>query len=176
MKRSRFSSFPLKDDFCASADGLDHEPDEPDRQSGDRPEAEVGSTVSTEQVGDRQHDHGHRNRLQQPEAGEAKRFVPHLVEAVIDLDPQDAGEQVAAEPHCPDEDEERGDELNRLARAERGERDREQGEGEAVGEVGDDVGPADRRDGEEDRVHGQGDKEGEENRVHEVSVEAAAIP
>ena len=173
MKRPRFSSFALKADFWASADGFDHEPDEPDRRAGDRPGPEVGSIVPAEEVGDREHDHGDRDRLQQPEPGEAQRPVPHLVEAMVDLDPQDAAEQVAAEACCPDEDEERGDELNRLVRAQEGEHDREHREGEAVGEVGDDVGLARRRDREEGGVDRQGDEEGEEDRHGATIVQAS---
>ena len=88
---------------------------------------------------------------------------------MVDFDPQDAREQVTAEPHGPDENEKRGGELGRLARPQQGEHDRKQRERKAVGEVRDDVGLPDRREGEEGGVHRQRNQEGEENRVHEVS-------
>ncbi len=153
MNRSPWSLFPLKADFCASLTASITSPISqiaaPAIIHGPKP----GGSSSAEQVGDRQHDDRNRDRLQEPETGEAKRLVPHLVEAVIDLDPQDPPEQVDPQPRCPDEDEERGDELNRLARARERQDDREHREGEAVGEVSDDVGLADRRDHEEGRVH-----------------------
>ena len=59
-----------------------------------------------------------------------------------------------------------GDELDRLGGAGEEQHDGEQGEGEAVGEVGDDVGPAGGRDGEEGAVHCQRNSEGEDDRSH----------
>ena len=94
--------------------GLDQEAGRPERHAGDRPRPGSGRVVTAEKVGDRQHHDGDRDRLQEPEAGEAQRLVPHLVEAVVDPRPQDAAEQIAAEAYRPDEDEQRGGELNRL--------------------------------------------------------------
>ena len=112
------------------------------------------------------HDHGDGDRLQEPETREAQRVVSHPVEAVVDLHPHDPPEQVHAEPHRPDDDEQRGDELHRLGGAGEEQHDCEQGEGEAVREVGDDVRPAGGRDGEEGAVDRQRDSEREENRGH----------
>ena len=105
-----------------------------------------------EQVRDRQHHHADGDRLQQPEAGEPQRPVADLVEAVVDLDAEDAPKQVEPEPNRPEEHEQRGRELHPLARSGEREHDRKQREGEAVGEVGDHVRLADCCDREEGAV------------------------
>ncbi len=147
-------------------DGLDEKPHEPEGHARDRPAAEARRVVPVEEVRDGQHDDGDRDRLQEPETREAQRLVPHPVEAVVDLDPHDPPEQVGAEPHRPHDDEQRGHELHRLGGAGDEQHDGEQGEGEAVGEVGDDVRPAGGRDGEEGAVDRQRDSEGEDDRGH----------
>ena len=145
---------------------LDHQPDQPDDCADDRPGSEAGSAAAVEQVGDRQHDHGDGDRLQQPEAREAQRLVPHLVEAVVDLHPQDAPEQVRPQSHRPDEYQQRRDELHRMPPACERKHHREQRERQAVGEVGDDVRPARGGDGEEGAVQRECDREGETDGGH----------
>ena len=147
-------------------DGLDREPCEPDAGSGDRPGTEAGWMVAVEQVGHREHHDRHGDRLEEPEPGKAKRLVAHSVEAMVDLHPQDPPEQVTAQPQRPGENEKRRDELYRFARAREQQDDREQREGEAVGEVGDDVRLPDGGDREERTVDRQRKGEGEEDRGH----------
>ena len=167
MNRPRFASFDLKADFCASAAASISEAGEPDDRSCDRPGSEAGGLVPVEQVRDRQHDHGDGDRLQEPEAREAQRLVPHLVEAVVDLHPQDAAEQVrppsrAAQTTTSSE----ATSCTGSRAAREREHDREQREREAVREVGDDVRPARGGDGEEGAVQRERDHEREDDRRH----------
>ena len=108
--------------------------------------------------------------VQEPETGEAQRLVSRPVEAVVDLRPHDPPEQVDAEPCRPDEDEQRGDEVHRLGGAREEQHDREQREGEAVGEVGDDVRSAGGREGEEGAVDRERDCE--ERRIAVMALES----
>ena len=70
----------------------------PHARADDRPCPEAGCVVAVEQIRDGQHDHRDRDRLEQPETGEAQRLLSDPVEAVVDLHPQDPPEQVRAEP------------------------------------------------------------------------------
>ena len=106
MNRPRFASSRPEGRLLRVGRRLDQEPGEPDDRSRDRPALRSRErSLAVEEVGDRQQDHGDGDRLQQPEAREAQRLVPHLVEAVVDLHPQDAPEQVRPQPRRPDDDE-----------------------------------------------------------------------
>ena len=81
----------------------------------------------------------------------------------------------AAEPHRPDEDEQRCDELARRASAGERKHDGKERERQAVREIGHDVRPACGGDGEEGAVQRERDREREADRGHWTSsVDARA--